>query len=164
MEKGDHHSESESSINSGFTPSDTTTGSDRGFAVPWPGDTFMIVEKSSGKAISTKNGALSLESSTQLADNTNRWLCVERNGYFGFQNTRSGKYLGHDGHYGMRVEAPALEYWELIVPRKHPQGGYQLLVPHWWHSLRAITLNEEENGLVTREHGTTTWQFFKVHT
>jgi hypothetical protein len=100
------------------------------YAVPWPGSTFIIVEKSSGKAITVRDGKVVMEEhgagagTGASSDKGKQWFCVEKNGHFGFQNQASGNYIGHDGTYGIRASASHLLAYEFIVVRKHPQGGY----------------------------------------
>lgn len=54
------------------------------------------------------------------------------------------------------------EAWELMTVRKHPEGGYELLMPHWWHTLKKVCVVEGSNDVVLRQHITTLWQFVKV--
>ncbi|CAM1510701.1 Fc.00g010360.m01.CDS01 [Cosmosporella sp. VM-42] len=131
-------------------------------AVPWHGNTYMILEKTSGRAITLTNHKLGLQDMVEYHDAHNRWLCVETNGYFGFQDPKTGQYIGHDGNCGMRAMATVFKEWEFMTPRKHPDGGYQLLAPHWWHTLRVVTVAEDGESLVLRQHGTTLWEFVKI--
>ncbi|KAI1399695.1 hypothetical protein F4819DRAFT_464137 [Hypoxylon fuscum] len=130
-------------------------------AVPWYGNTYMILEKASGRAITRTHGTICLRETEGPSDD-NRWLCINSNNYFGFQNPKSGQYMGHDGNYGLRASAADVLPWERFTLKRHPDGGYQLLVPHWWHSLRVVTTAEDGRSLVTRPHGTTLWEFVRV--
>lgn len=130
-------------------------------AVPWPGHTYMIIEKSSDRAITLENGVLHLGDSKKHPKADMYWLCIEKNGYFAFQNIRSGKYMGHDGNQGIRALATNVDAWEMITTRAYPGGGHQMLVPHWWHTLRIVSIAEDGESLVTREHGTTSWEFVR---
>lgn len=143
------------------------------YAVPWPGNVFVIVEKASGKAIAVRNGKICMEDHVHAAaargvtaansDRAKLWYCVETQGHFGFQNQASGKYMGHNSRFGMVASVTHHLSDEFIVVRKHPQGGYQLLALHnKGHSLRVISIDEDGKGLVTREHGPTLWEFYKV--
>jgi hypothetical protein len=131
-------------------------------AVPWPNNTYIIIETASVRAITLTENGLCLQDIEEGQDANNRWLCVEKNGYFAFYNPKSGVYMGHDGGNNMRASATALEDWELMTPRRHPDGGYQLLVPHWWHTMTIVTLTEDGKRLVKRPHAQTTWEFIKV--
>lgn len=175
MEPGINHAQCESTTESIMTPSTRDTeptivdGQWNGlsYAVPWPGNVFVIVEKITGKAITVRDGKVRVEDNSDGAsassDKGKLWFCVEKSGHFGFQNLATGKYIGHDGNFGIRASANHLQSHEFIVVRKHPQGGYQLLALHdKGFALRVISVNEEGNGLVTREHGPTLWEFYKV--
>ncbi|KAL6857537.1 hypothetical protein ACO1O0_004975 [Amphichorda felina] len=136
----------------------------RTYAVPWPDNTYIIVEKGTSRAITLTNNGLRLQDTNGQDEDThnNRWLCVEKNGYFGLCNPRTGRYLGHDGKSGMRAGATVLDFWELITPRRHPSGGYQLLLPHNSVTLKMVTVAEDGRGLARRQHGQTLWEFIKV--
>ena len=131
------------------------------YTVPWPGHMYMILEKGTNRVITLTNNGPRLQHADgqyESSDN-NRWLCVEKNGYFGFCNPRTGRYLGHDGDSGMCAGATVLDGWELMIPRRHPRGGYQLLSPHWWHTLMIITVANDGMRLARRWHGQTRWEF-----
>lgn len=140
---------------------------DNFFSVPWPGSVYVILEKASCHTITLRNGSLSL-SELDLdgkQDEYSYWLCVEDNGYFGFFNTKSGKYIGHDGEWDMQATAVHSKDWKyLITPRRHPDGGYQLLTPLWQHThtLMEVAVADDGKSLVRRQHGTTLWMFIKI--
>ncbi|KAK5994637.1 hypothetical protein PT974_05119 [Cladobotryum mycophilum] len=129
-----------------FTPeTDPTIINDlwdgRKYSIPWAGNTYNIIEKSTGRALVLKDGGyLCLRDIGEDQSPLHRWLCVEKNGYFGFANVQTGRYVGHDNNWGMRAWAIHHEGWEFLTPRRHPDGGYELLVPHWWHTLRKVCM------------------------
>ncbi|KAK3295391.1 uncharacterized protein B0H64DRAFT_145201 [Chaetomium fimeti] len=131
-------------------------------AVPWAGKTFIIVDKASGRVISHTNGELRLE------DNTGRrgcwhWLCVEKDGWFGFCNTASGRYLGINVWGTLQAEVKHHKGWEFFCPRRHPDGGYILLATqnHW--KLLKVGLNKDGDGLVANgDHDGIVWEFVQV--
>ncbi|KAK8081069.1 hypothetical protein PG997_008887 [Apiospora hydei] len=134
-------------------------------AVPWPGNTYLIIEQASGRPIvRNRDGGIALgnpsEASTSPAHS--RWLCVEANNHFGFQNPQSGRYFGHDGGDIPRATAWGLNEWEYIMWRPHPKGGFQLLSLFWMHSLKLYIVSEDGNALVRRMHGTTLFEFKKL--
>ncbi|KAK8128943.1 hypothetical protein PG984_010051 [Apiospora sp. TS-2023a] len=134
-------------------------------AVPWPGNTYLIVEKSSGIAIMRRgDGQITLGSSkdTRMAGANTQWLCVESNNHFGFQNPASGFYLGHDGKDRMHATATALKGWEFIAARPHPKGGYQLLSPYWANNMKLFVIGDDGKSVVRRMHGTTLFEFKKL--
>ena len=148
---------SDSSPSPPESPSD-----DLEYATPWPDNTYIIIERSSGRAIAVIEGKLCLYDYSEREEINIKWQCVERNGYFAFLNTKLGVYLGHNGGETCQASATTLDAWEYVTPRKHPDGGYQLLTPHWWNKLLLIEVAEDGNTLVRRSHGTTVWEFIKV--
>lgn len=136
---------------------------------PWPGTTYMIIEQKTGRAITLQNGELFLpaldrdgQEAAQTAHNT--WLCCEQNNYWGFQNTATGRYMGHDGGGGMCGAATSIQNWEMMVARPLPDGGYQLLMPHYWHTLRVVAIADDGRHLTRRMHGGAAWEFRMVRT
>ncbi|KAL2273543.1 hypothetical protein FJTKL_04445 [Diaporthe vaccinii] len=109
-------------------------------AVPSPENTFQIIEKQSGKAIALQGDQPKLQSLRDTSHPDSHWLCVKQNGYFGFQNPQTGRYLGHDGKTGIRTWVFHLKDWELWTPRQHPEGGYELLSPYYSHTLMVLRL------------------------
>lgn len=151
------------------TPSETTihdTWNGRVYSVPWPGNVYRIFEKGTDNVIAL-NG-LSFCCLRDMAEDHrgyDLWLCVEANGYFGFFNPKSGKYLGHNGKKdGIYASAVRFKSWECFTPRSHPDGGYQLLTPYYESTLKMVTVADDGCSLVRRPHGTTLWEFEKVTT
>jgi hypothetical protein len=128
-------------------------------ATPWPGETFMIIERSTNQALVGDSGELSFQQRNPCNDQK-LWLCVETSGFFGFQNKKTSKYISCNLKNNLNANASRCLNWEYILPRKHPKGGYQLLMPTW-NGLQVVNINEEGNGLVLRPHGATTWDFVK---
>ncbi|KAK7926629.1 hypothetical protein PG985_003627 [Apiospora marii] len=84
-------------------------------AVPWPGNTYVIIEKNSGRPIVRNwDSGVSLgkpkKASTIPAKS--KWLCVETNNHIGFQNPKSGCYVGHNGNDCLIASAQELNEWE----------------------------------------------------
>ncbi|KAK8019155.1 hypothetical protein PG990_004293 [Apiospora arundinis] len=135
-------------------------------AVPWPDNTYIISEKASGRPIvCDENGRVFLgdpATSMPAANLNSRWICVGSNNHMGFQNPRTGCYLGHDNKDGMQARIKVMNDWEHIIARPHPEGGYQLLSKVWWHTLKLIMVGEDGKSLVRRIHGTSLFEFQKV--
>lgn len=130
--------------------------------VPWPGNTYIIVDRTSRRAITlTASGICLQQISEQTQDTRNRWLCVEDSGYFGFHNIKSGTYLGRK-EFAVCATSTRFRTWESFMARAHPHGGYQLLMPHWWYSLKVVVVASDGCGLEVRDHGETRWEFVKV--
>ncbi|KAK7536838.1 uncharacterized protein J3D65DRAFT_695653 [Phyllosticta citribraziliensis] len=117
----------------------------------------------SNRALHAINNTVALKPATTPSDDAStHWLVVEKNGYFGLHNPQAGTYLGHDGHQGIKAAARALDAWEMLTPRLHPDGGYQILFPFYWHTLMVLCVGEDGAGVVRRDHGTTLWEFVAV--
>jgi hypothetical protein len=130
--------------------------------VPCPEETFQIIEKHSGKAITLIGNEVKLREVKHGSQPYNHWHCIRQNGFFGFQNPTTGKYLGHDGKVGVRAAVTHLKDWELWTPREHRLGGYELLSPDY-SPLRLMLLCVDSDGsLVRRNHGTALWQFIQL--
>ncbi|KAI0177685.1 hypothetical protein BJ166DRAFT_507631 [Pestalotiopsis sp. NC0098] len=127
-----------------------------------PGHTYMILERESLRAITLTSEGLRLRDVQEgQEDLSNRWLCVEKNGWLGLQEPKSGKFIGHGGSSALYAKADKFQAWECITTRDRPGGVYQLLVPHWLQ-LKMIVVAEDGEGLITREHGKTLWRFLKT--
>ncbi|KAH8749356.1 hypothetical protein F5883DRAFT_581325 [Diaporthe sp. PMI_573] len=131
-------------------------------AIPWQDNTFQIIEKQSGKAITVDGDRPKLQSLGDTSHPDTHWLCVRQNGYFGFQNPQTGRYLGHNGKTGICTWEFHLKDWELWTPTQHPEGGYELLSPYYSHALMILCVDEDGSTLVRRWHGTTLWEFVRV--
>ncbi|KAK7958063.1 hypothetical protein PG996_010495 [Apiospora saccharicola] len=120
-------------------------------SIPWPGNTYIISEKASGRpVVCDKNGQVFLEdpaASMPTPTLNSRWICVESNNHMGFQNPETGCYLGHDNKDGMQARVKVMNDWEHIIARPHPHGGYQLLSKVWWHTLKLIMVGEDGKSL-----------------
>lgn len=129
-------------------------------AVPWPGSTYIIVDRAQGRAITMIDGRLSLESDA-CATGSATWACVENKGWLGFRNTASGTYMGHDGRKNIYAAKTRHQAWEFIVPRRCPDGGYLLMTTHY-DLLLQMSIGDDGRSLVARADGGTVWEFIKV--
>lgn len=128
-------------------------------AAPQAGDTFIIMEKPHGRVITVIEGKLQLETSPNRAGSW-RWLCTEKDGFLGFRNTVSGRYLGRNFWWNMVIDGMNHKYWEHFHARRQPGGGYTLLAPSWF-TMRQISIGEG-NALVAGDERGTVWEFMKV--
>lgn len=162
---GDHTDDSSTAFTQ-FTPTETVFGEvwdGRRYAVPWPGNKYNIFINGTDRAICTNNsGGLYVYDFYQDHFQQHTWLCVEKNGYFGFVNSQTGRFMGHNDNNKLHSGAFHHEAWELMTVRKHPEGGYELLMPHWWHTLKKVGVVEGSDDVVLRQHISTAWQFVKV--
>lgn len=131
-------------------------------AIPEPEKSFQIIEKNSGRVITLVGEQPKLQSVSDTKNVYTHWHCVKQDGYFGFENPKTGKYLGHDGKDAICASVPHLKDWELWTPRGHPDGGFEMLSPYYSHTLMVLCVHEDGNTLVRRRHGTTLWEFVRV--
>jgi hypothetical protein len=129
-------------------------------AVPWPGSTYIIVDRAGGRAITMIDGRLSLETDA-CATGSATWVCIENKGWFGFRNTASGKYMGHDGRKNIYAVKNHHQAWEFFIARPCPDGGYLLLTTHY-DLLLKMRIGDDGRSLVAREDGGSVWEFIKV--
>ncbi|QYS94236.1 hypothetical protein H0G86_001577 [Trichoderma simmonsii] len=134
-------------------------------AVPWPGNTYVIQDKASGRSITAWKGQIYLKKPSAPNADTAHWLCVEADGYFGFFNKRTNCYIGfQDNGLGLKrlVLAPEFGEKERFLPRRHPDGGYQLLSPAGDGTLKQVAALSDSEILVTRQHAGVIWEFVLV--
>lgn len=128
----------------------------------WPGNTYRIVERVSGLAITNAKG-VSLSLDHPLGpDPCQQWLCVEKNGYFGLHNKHSGTYFGQVNESAVHASATTFGEREYLTTRHHPQGGYQLLMPYEPKQLKMLVFAAFGGGLVMRQHEETLWSFVRI--
>lgn len=150
-----------------MTP-DTTTVTDenprysRNYEAPWPGNTYIIIEKNTNRVITLTKDGLCLEDDEKDHTANKHWQCVDNNNYIGFYNPKARVYMGHDGGDGIRASAVVLKGWELMTPRHHPSGGYQLLMPTWSNTMMMVTAEVDGGRVMKTRHGTTQWLFARV--
>lgn len=73
----------------------SSTGTSTPETAPWPGSTFVILEKRTGRAIAVAGHQLSLEkrkSEKDFGDRRMHWVCEEKDGWLGFRNAATGTY------------------------------------------------------------------------
>jgi hypothetical protein len=103
----------------------------------------MIREVESGKAITLVNGRLTLVRDAGTRGGW-QWHCEEQDdGWLGFRDAVSGKYLGHDNRDGFRVQASKHLSWESFILRPREAGGYNLLVKDG-NRLRAMAVTDAD--------------------
>lgn len=126
-------------------------------AVPWPGNTYIIRNKDSERALGSVTGLFTRKLSLSDDFQPYLWLCVESNGYFGFFNKYCNKYLSFQDD---RIQtASDFGPREFFLLRRHPQGGYQLLVPASANMLKQVAILSGSDILVVRQHAGAIWEF-----
>ncbi|KAL1616423.1 hypothetical protein SLS56_011414 [Neofusicoccum ribis] len=111
--------------------------------IPRPGNTYLIRSASSGEVITLLDGKIILAQPDGRGEC--RWVCELDNGWFGFRNIVSGRYLGRDIDWRMCCSVTWLKEWEKFLARERPGGGSVLLMTHWW-VIRPIGM-KMENGI-----------------
>lgn len=121
----------------------------------------MIREKDSGQVIGISNGKPFMHKfSKGLDPEPYHWFCVESNGYFGFFNRRSNKYLSSRNGYALCTVSD-FGTKEYFFPRRHPNGGYQLLVAVSSTMLNQVAILSHDN-IIMRQHAGAIWEFVQV--
>ena len=129
--------------------------------IPWPGRTYRIQHRTSGRLITLVEGRLQL----QLPETTKGaggwyWVCVDRNGWLGFRSPVSGTYMGHDKRGRIWAQYSHHESHESFCVRRHPEGGYVILVKHGeGRELWQMALDEESGILVEKKKSDDQWLF-----
>ncbi|KAL7817906.1 hypothetical protein V8C44DRAFT_207825 [Trichoderma aethiopicum] len=135
----------------------------RRYVVPWPGSKYHIFLDGTDQVIcSHDDGKLHLCDADKDDLQLHTWVCVEKEGYFGFFNTHTGRFIGHGNDGWMHSTAKNHRGWELITVRRHPEGGYELLMPYWSHTLKKVRVFDGSKTVVLKRYGTTRWQFVKA--
>jgi hypothetical protein len=110
-------------------------------SAPEPGFTFIIRSVSCGRVITLLDGRIVL---TQPGDcGSIHWVCVEIDGWLGFRNLVSGKFLGHDQNGRLCCSAERHRGWERFSVRPRRKGDYVLLMTNWDH-LWPVGIKEEK--------------------
>ncbi|RFU78027.1 hypothetical protein TARUN_4183 [Trichoderma arundinaceum] len=87
------------------------------------------------------------------------WNCVKKAGWYGFRNTVSGTYLGHNGQQKIVAIAPHHKSHEYFMAERHEEGGYILLMRHG-DELLQVAVSKDGNSLVEQKEGTA-WDFIE---
>ncbi|KAK5988320.1 hypothetical protein PT974_12470 [Cladobotryum mycophilum] len=144
-----------------YKPNDAWDG--RCISIPWPGGTYNIIERSSGRAmVINEHRYISLQDIGDDPSPRHRWMCVEELGNFGFVNIQTGFYLCRDDKFGLGCWGNGVGESEYVIPRKKPDGGYELLFHYGPHYLRRVCVDEDGVSLMLRLHGITSFEFIKV--
>ncbi|KFA71746.1 hypothetical protein S40288_09777 [Stachybotrys chartarum IBT 40288] len=130
-------------------------------AEPEANQIFLIIDKSSGRALTCHNGEVRLESGTNLGRHW-QWHCAEKDGFFGFQNVAEGGFLGHDFWWHICAREKHHLGWECISVDRRPGGGYWIKLLHWW-TYWQLSARTDHNGLFAERDSGTLWEFVRVH-
>lgn len=143
--------------------------------VPWPCFTYMMLEKATGRPLTLDpvTGEVYLAPAAETMETASRgqeaastpwntWWCAHSQNYYGFLNSASGRYLGHNGFDAIHARSNNFRAWETFVARPHPHGGYQLLTPYWAAALQVVDIAADGRHLIRRMHGGVLWEFRRI--
>ncbi|ESA41912.1 hypothetical protein NCU06081 [Neurospora crassa OR74A] len=160
-------------------------------ADPQPNQSFILLEASTGRALTLIDGNLTLVhvpdpdlisltdqkgSDPYLFPNSGaeqpcivkgqcnwHWHCVENAGWLGFRNAASGTFLGHDMWQNIIARVYRHQGWEFMTVRPAlERKGWYLMVTHW-EKLHKINFLEERRAFVaTNPEEGTVWEFVRV--
>ncbi|KAL3465621.1 hypothetical protein BJX64DRAFT_252211 [Aspergillus heterothallicus] len=160
-----------------------STGTALASVPPHKDATFVIRDRSTGLVIALEDGKLGLyesENDTETVGARNEkayqhsrsshWKCVENEHlYFGFRNSVSGEYIGHNGEtltgrWRFWAERKHHKWWEWFTAQHQPDGGYVLLVKHdhAFRSMKAGGADGRELLVADKGEKGTAWDFIKI--
>lgn len=131
------------------------------------GHTYVIRSVSCGRILTLLNAEVTLEQHNSLG--AIYWKCVETDGWLGFQNTASGRFLRHGGgRLGLHCSSSKHNLWERMQIRPHADydQGYMLLM-EFHRGLRPVG-SVKENGkeilgrIVDKSINSLAWVFLEV--
>ena len=129
-------------------------------AVPAPDQTFLIRDPECGKSIVVIDGNLQLHG-TLPYNPASQWTCFEANGWLGFRNRATRMVMGHNGRGWFHAKVTHHRAHEWFQARRHPDGGYLLLVKHRDYLWR-MDVAEDGKGLLEKPEGGKRWEFVAV--
>lgn len=133
------------------------------FSTPWPDSTFIIRSVSSGHVITLRDGQIVL--APPGGKGSIHWTCVETKGWLGFQNSVSGRFLGHDKNGKLRCSAEEHKGWENFCVRPTPEGGFVLLMTHFerlWYVGSIVEQGVERLAKIGDRSDGILWEFIEV--
>ena len=138
-------------------------------SIPWPGSTYIISHSTTSNVLTLASGKVTMTppGGPPSSSGSIHWECVENNGWVGFRNRVSGRYLGYDKGGSLICGAGQAKEWEQFCVRAHPDGGYVLLMTHW-HELKPVGVIDGKKVVKLGQHHKvkveegTVWKFVKV--
>jgi hypothetical protein len=105
-------------------------------SVPYPGFTFIIRSVLCGRCLSLFEGRIEL--APQDTRSSVLWECMERDGWLGFKNSVSGKYIGYHQNGMLHGSAEKHGRNECFAYRLIPGRAGSILLMTSWESLWAV--------------------------
>lgn len=131
----------DSTIYTANTPAETSSPHDSSgpSTIPCPGSTYIIRSISSGLVITESEGQLIM---APLGSRGMYWECKKSKAWFGFRNTVSGGYIGHNIWGNVQCETKWHKGWEQISLEPLIEGGFHMLMLHWWDPFPIGTVDD----------------------
>jgi hypothetical protein len=160
------------SSSSAFTPaSDCSTEVDHhsGSAVPWHNSTYIIQNVATGKVLSLQGGNICLVSLG--GRECVYWDSIEHDGWLGFQQPHSAKYLGYNRgqDHALICTADKHNIWEYFCVRQRRDGHYMLLMPTYavltssWQRLKPVGVQGDTVKVIEDWNDkSTAWKFIEI--
>ncbi|KAI9899672.1 hypothetical protein N3K66_006133 [Trichothecium roseum] len=150
------------SIGNGNASTCTTIREATRRADPTAGETYLIVVRNQGRALTCYNGRLSFEDETGAGKHS-QWTCTWRHGFFGFRNVAEGTYLGHDVWWDFYAKVRHHRGWECFKTEKRPGGGHWLQALYFTRFYQVSAKKGGGHGGLHAEKETgTLWEFVKI--
>jgi hypothetical protein len=111
--------------------------------VPSDGSTVIIRSTSCGNVLTLLDGHVVL--APPGGRGSILWACVETQGWFGFRDCVTGKFICHGGDGRLKCSAEQNDSWRQFTITPVPKGGFIMQMLDWW-TLRPI-VNNAKNGL-----------------
>ncbi|KAH6611027.1 hypothetical protein Trco_001047 [Trichoderma cornu-damae] len=121
---------------------------------------FVIRERREPhRVVALENGELKIVNDPSVGGGW-LWQCVKKSGWYGFRNTASGTYLGHNGQQKIVAVAPHHKAHEFFMAERHEEGGYVLLMRHN-DELLQVAISRDGRSLMEQKVGTS-WDFIEA--
>ncbi|KAK5990131.1 hypothetical protein PT974_08397 [Cladobotryum mycophilum] len=92
-----------------------------------------------------------------------QWRCVKNNGWYGFRNTVSGAYIGHNNKDLFGANSKDHKKHESFIIDPHEDGGYLLVMRHADDFLTQLVVANDGKSLTEVVNGGTAWEFIEPH-
>lgn len=124
-------------------------------AVPWPGRMYKIKHGTSRRLITLEEGELRLQLPEAARPGIGwHWVCVEYNGWLGFRSPVSATYIGQDRLEGIWCQVQHHKWKEFFCVRRHPEGGYLILInQNNGRALHQLAVDERNGAIIQRPNG-----------
>ena len=127
-------------------------------AVPHAGFTYLIKSVMSQEVVTLFDGQIVL---AQPDRHGSQWRCVSDNGWLGFRNVTSGRFLGRDKDWRLCCEQTWHREWERFQVIERGVG--EALIMRHWGVLRPVGMRAKKLSMIENwESQEIIWEFIKV--